>query len=189
MDFKEYLSYFSEIIGGDPVVPPYDNPDYMDYAKLNWSRTNRWLKKGQLDPGAKDLVASLEQPQEWILITEPWCGDAAHSVPFIHLLAMVNPLITLKIELRDQPPMRIEQYLTKGTKSIPKLVVRDAGGHDLLTWGPRPAALQAIFEQMKAEGKTQEDAKEVLQKWYNADQGQSVQKELVALLQAHTEQV
>lgn len=186
MNFTQYLSYFSGIIDGDSVVPPYDDPDYMDYAKLNWSRTNRWLKKGVIDTEAGEVVKAVNQPQEWILITEPWCGDAAHSVPFIHMLAAGNPLITLSIELRDQAPMRIDQYLTNGTRSIPKLIVRDAKGNDLLTWGPRPAALQSRFDQMKADGHTLDAMKEELQKWYNQDKGQAVQQELAALLREHS---
>lgn len=182
MDFKEYLSHFSQIIEAEQPAAPYDAAHYMEYTKLNWSRMNRWLKKGELNPRAKAVVSALGEPQEWILITEPWCGDAAHSVPFIHMLAETNPRITLNVELRDQPPHRIEEYLTNGARSIPKLVVRDANQQDVLTWGPRPAELQAIHEQMKVEGKSFEDINEIVQKWYNADHGQSIQQELADLL-------
>src|SRR5690554_5790422 len=134
MDFKEYQAHFSKIVDGDDVAAPYDEPEYMDYTKLNWSRTNRWLKRGELDSDLKSLIESIDDAQEWLVITEPWCGDAAHSVPFIHMLADLNPKISLRVELRDQPPHSIDKYLTNGTKSIPKLVVRDASGKDLFTW-------------------------------------------------------
>lgn len=182
MNFEEYIQYFEHILTMEDKPEPYNEPDYFDYTKLNWSRTNRWLKKGELSQAIRDAVASIKEPQEWILITEPWCGDAAHSVPFIHMLAELNPFITLRIELRDQEPFRINEYLTNGGKSIPKLIARDQDGKDLFTWGPRPADAQAMFERMKAEGADFEAFKEGVQKWYNQDRGQGLQSELEVLL-------
>lgn len=182
MEFERYLAYFNEILEASQPQAPYDDEEYYQYTKLNWARTNRWLKKNQLDPRASKVVQSLDQPQEWILITEPWCGDAAHSLPFIYLLAQLNPKIKLDIVLRDQPPHLIGQYLTAGSKSIPKLIIRDAQGKDLAVWGPRPAPAQDLFEKMKAEGREFEGIKEELQKWYNKDAGQALQDELADLL-------
>ena len=114
MDFQTYTAKFKDIIN-DPEPPsPYDNPDYLEYAKLNWSRMNRWLKKAELSGQLSDAVKRIAQPQLWLVITEPWCGDAAHSVPFIELAARLNPLITVDYELRDAPPFRINTYLTDG---------------------------------------------------------------------------
>jgi hypothetical protein len=72
--------------------------------------------------------------------------------------------------------------LTNGGKSIPKLIIRNDVGHDKVVWGPRPDALQNIFEQQKAEGKPFEEIKEAIQKWYNEDKGEEIQKELTKLL-------
>jgi len=84
--------------------------------------------------------------------------------------------------LRDTEPYLIDEYLTNGGKSIPKLIIRNDVGHDKVVWGPRPAVLQAIFEQMKAEGKPFEEIKEFIQRWYNEDKGEAIQKELIGLL-------
>ena len=182
MDFTTYLAVFEHIINNPQPDAPYDKPEYLDYARLNWSRMNRWLKKGQLDQQLIDTIARITEPQQWIVITEPWCGDAAHTVPFLHLAGELSPLISVSYELRDAEPFRINSYLTNGGKSIPKLVIRDQKGDDLAVWGPRPAACQEIYQTLMASGAGFEQVKTDLQHWYNQDKGQSAQTELLALI-------
>lgn len=177
MTFETYLSAFKDIIDNARPPAPYDNPDYLDYTILNWSRMNRWLKKGVLDAKLINMVNDLP-PQQWIVITEPWCGDAAHSVPFLHLLAVHNAQITVEYERRDSPPYLIHDYLTNGSKSIPKLIIRDESGQDIAIWGPRPLACQTLYDGLIAEKADFNTVKATLQKWYNADKGSSLQDEL-----------
>ena len=188
MNFQEYLALFKSIVEKDRGnnEPPYNNPDYMDYTRLNWSRMNRWLKTGKLSDALLDTVRKIDKPQQWIVITEPWCGDAAHNVPFIEMAARENPLISVSYELRDAEPFRIEQYLTNGTRSIPKLIVRDADGNDLGTWGPRPADCQILYAQLANEKAPFEKVKVELQNWYNANKGNDLQQELIPVLSRTT---
>lgn len=182
MTFQEYLDYFEQILASPKDFPPYDNDEYLNYTKLNWSRMNRWLKRFEPTAAVKSLIGSITEHQHWIVITEPWCGDAAHSVAQLYQMVKNNPNIDFDIQLRDAAPFLIEDYLTNGGKSIPKLIIRNDVGHDKLIWGPRPQALQAIFETMKAEGKSFEETKELMQKWYNEDKGEALQQELIAEL-------
>jgi hypothetical protein len=184
MDFANYEQYFESILNGETIVAPYDKPAYMNYTKLNWTRQHRWLKTGELNADLINLVMQIKHPQHWIIITEPWCGDAAHILPFIHKLTQMNPLITLDIQLRDSEPHLINSYLTGAnkSKSIPKLIVRNSEGHDLMVWGPRPQENQELFEQMKGDERDMEEIKLRLQKWYNDDKGRSLQHELLEAL-------
>nr|WP_294928766.1 thioredoxin family protein [uncultured Flavobacterium sp.] len=185
MTFKEYQHYFETIIN-KPIEEqdaPFDNPDYMEYTKLNWSRMNRWLKTGKLTDDIKTVVRDIGSPQNWIIITEPWCGDAAHSVPFIEMIAGENPLISTSYSLRDSSPSLIDAYLTNGSKSIPKLVIRGENGKDIAIWGPRPENCQQFYQQLLDEKADIEKIKTDLQIWYNANKGQALQQELLALLQ------
>ena len=81
MTFEAYHQYFESIIQKSPEqqTAPYNNPDYFDYTKLNWSRMNRWLKTGKITDAMTEAVKAIDSPQQWIIITEPWCGDAAHG--------------------------------------------------------------------------------------------------------------
>lgn len=91
-------------------------------------------------------------------------------------------MISVSYELRDSAPFRIEDYLTNGTKSIPKLVIKDNGGKDLATWGPRPKGCQQLYSRLKAENANFEKIKMELQHWYNSNKGLDIQKELALLL-------
>lgn len=183
MNFQSYLDNFKRILDSTKPEAPYDNPDYFEYTKLNWSRMNRWLKNGVLDEELQQNIKKINTPQTWIVITEPWCGDAAQIVPFFQLIAALNPLITTEYELRDAAPFRIEQYLTNGSKSIPVLVVKDAEGKDIFSWGPRPEEAQKLYLSLHKRNADFEETKIALQQWYNRDKGRTIQEELKALLQ------
>ncbi|HLT87430.1 MAG TPA: thioredoxin family protein [Sphingobacterium sp.] len=182
MTFQEYLDYFEQILASPEDYDPYGDEEYLNYTKLNWSRMNRWLKRFEPNDATKSLIASITEPQHWIVITEPWCGDAAHSVAQLYQIVKNNPNIDFEIQLRDKEPFLIEDYLTNGSKSIPKLVIRNDVGHDKVIWGPRPQPLQDLYMQMKEDGNSFEEIKEVLQKWYNEDKGEELQRELLAQL-------
>ena len=189
MNFKDYQYYFQEILQQDQHIAPYDNPNYFNYAKLNWSRMNRWLKTGQLSEEIKDITTQINTTQNWIVITEPWCGDAAHIVPFIEMIAQLNENINIDYELRDAEPHRINNYLTNGkSKSIPKLIIKDAEGKDLAIWGPRPAACQTLYDELLAKNASFEETKTALQVWYNTDQGKEIMLELSALIKSSMQQ-
>ena len=145
---------------------------------------NRWRKTGKLSEELKLAIQEINTPQHWIVITEPWCGDAAHSVPFIEMASAENPLITVSYELRDSEPFRINDYLTHGGKSIPKLIIQDAKGNDLGTWGPRPKDCQDLYARLMAENADFEKIKTEIQHWYNTNKGVDVQKELLDLIEA-----
>jgi hypothetical protein len=178
MNFSDYQQTFDHILSGELTSAPYDDLHFIEYVKLNHSRQNRWVKKGVLLDEAVDAINNIQSKQTWVLITEPWCGDASHTVPFIVKLAELNPLIALDIQLRDSENSEIDSYLTNGGKAIPKLVIRDNTGKDILIWGPRPIETQALFHKLKEQNRTFEEQKIGLQQWYNENQGAAVQKEI-----------
>lgn len=182
MQFEEYVSYFQAILENPENFEGYQDEEIFNYTRLNWSRMNRWLKKFEPNAETVSFMNAITTKQHWILITEPWCGDAAHSVPMIYQMVKNNPLLILDIQLRDAEPYTIDQYLTNGGKSIPKLVIRNEQGDDLAVWGPRPQGCTDLFVKMKDKGAEFNDIKEEIQKWYNQDKGAAIQEELVNIL-------
>jgi len=182
MNWQTYYEMFNSIL--EEPTGTYLDPEFLHYTKINLARTTRWLKNFNPSPESIQALEEISSPQHWELITEQWCGDAAHSTPVIYKLSTLNPLIKLNIQLRDQGS-EIDSYLTSGSKSIPILIVRDEDGKDLYTWGPRPVAAQDDFLKMRASESDMTIVKEALQKWYNQDKGQSTQSELVALIKEH----
>ncbi|MGB9696744.1 MAG: thioredoxin family protein [Ignavibacteria bacterium] len=159
------------------------NNPYQEYTKLNLVRMNRILKTIEI---SKDFVRVLNQIHEkvyWLLISEPWCGDAANSVPIIAKAALKNPTITLRIFLRDSNPEIMEQYLTNNAKSIPILVMLDENLNEVFRWGPRPKELQKLVMNMKNSNQfSKEEIIKKTQLWYAEDKSKSIQDELTNLL-------
>lgn len=181
MNFTNYQNLFDEILTSEKPAAPYNDEAYFNYTELNHKRQDRWQKKGELLDLTKEALTKVNQKLNWILITEPWCGDAAHSNPFIDLMAEYSDQVNLKIQLRDSGS-EIDQYLTNGGKSIPILIVRDADGKDIFIWGPRPAEAQAIHISNQKSDKSEEEKKIELQKWYNSDKGVEIQNEIISLM-------
>jgi len=182
MNFIAYQQLFQDILDNPNPPAPYDNPDYINYTKLNWSRQERWLKTGVLNDILVAIIQAISKKQLWTIITEPWCGDAAHTLPFLHMLAELNPLIEVDYQLRDSEPFLINKYLTRGAKAMPKLIISNSENKELAVWGARPAACQLLFEQLVKDHVPMDQKKIVLQQWYNADKGVSLQNELIAIL-------
>lgn len=181
MNWAEYETKFEEVLDGTNRNDPYDQKVYQEYVKLNQSRISRWLKKDIMTAEMKDVVDSITSPQKWVLITEPWCGDAAHSTPAINMITELSDKVELEVQLRDVDS-EIDNYLTNGGKSIPMLIVRDENGKDLFTWGARPKACQDMVIEMKTMDLSLQDKNMRIQQWYNKDKGVTIQKELAELL-------
>lgn len=183
MTFENYLQLFEDILNHPENHPTYQDEEYYQYAKMNWARMGRWIKRFEPTSAFEQFVKSIAEKQQWIIITEPWCGDAAHSVPMLAKMAAQNPNVTVDIQLRDSAPFLIDSYLTNGGKSIPILVIRDENGQDLAVWGPRPAACQELFLKLKEQGMDFSGIKEEIQKWYNTDKGVAIQQEIQSVLE------
>lgn len=184
MNTEQYLAYMNAIVQTnlEDQVTPYTKAEYLEYTRLNTSRQSRWLKTQTVSEDLQAVLKEIKSPQQWLVITEPWCGDAAHVNPFIMLAAKENGLINLTFELRDSAPFSIEKYLTNGAKAIPKLVIRDEHGNDLATWGPRPAGCQALYTELKARNAAFDEVLTAVQNWYNSNKGKEIQEELTKLL-------
>ncbi len=139
---------------------------------------NRWLKKGQIHHEMKDRLEQVNEKLNWILITEPWCGDAAQASPFIYLMSKLNSRSTLEIQLRDSNS-EIEKYPTNGNLSIPKLIIRNEENKDIFTWGARPKKLEDHRKSLIESGIDPRELKIKEQQWYNEDKGESIVNEIV----------
>ena len=182
MTYPEYQQLFDLILEHENPSYPYTNEAYINYTKLNRSRMRRWDKQLSLDDDLLEKLKRIDTPEHWIIITEPWCGDAAHSLPFLMRMTAANALISCDLVLRDIEPFLIESYLTNGTRGIPKLIVRDESGADIFTWGPRPKPAQQLMNELKAANADYETIKIALQQWYNHDKGETICREMGDLI-------
>lgn len=181
MNYKEYYTLFENILNKQNINPPYDKEAYYNYTKLNITRMRRWDKQQLPNEELINAIKAIDKKQHWIIITEPWCGDAAHVIPFMMKMVALNSLISYEIQLRDSEPFLIQSYLTNGSKSIAKLIVRDEQDNDLFTWGPRPKPAQGLLNGLRASNASHDEEKIQLQNWYNADKGVTFCEEILDL--------
>lgn len=180
---EEFLKSIKALLRENKTTGSNHSESMLHYTKLNVSRMKRWLKTGKLNADLVEKIKSIKEPQTWVILTEAWCGDAAHTVPFMTMLADLNPNITLDIRLRDENLDLMDQYLTNGGRSIPKLIAFDKNNNEVFNWGPRPEAMQKAFMEMKANDAPYAEIQEALQKMYNEDGGKSFQKEIIECLE------
>ena len=161
---------------------------FYEYRKLNFQRSSRLEKTFEQTEEVKILLSQIVSPQQWIVITESWCGDSAQNLPIIARLASLSDMIDIKIVLRDPNPDFMDLYLTNGGRSIPKLIVFDENDNELFRWGPRPAEAQNLFTKLKNEGMEKSEIYKELHLWYGRNKGKEVELELAQLIKKTAEQ-
>ena len=127
--YAEYLALMNLVVTEQRTTGPKQTPELAEYTRLNLHRMNRLNKTTVLSQELQQLIYQIEAPQTWYLLTEAWCGDASQSVPVIAKIAAMNPHLTLRLLLRDEHPEIMDEYLTHGGRSIPKLIALDADGN------------------------------------------------------------
>jgi hypothetical protein len=184
MSYEAYKTMVEDLLAQGKTTGPNQSEGFIHYTQLNQQRVHRLEKTTEVLPAVRESIGSILRPQTWLVLTEAWCGDAAQSLPVIYTLAKLNPLIDLRLLLRDENLELMDQYLTNGaSRSIPKLIGLDTvTREELFTWGPRPTALQESFMGMRSEGLSYDVIKEELQRWYNKDKTVSIQQEMGALV-------
>jgi hypothetical protein len=163
---------------------PNQSEDLLDYTKLNIHRMNRLDKTIDLETDLIQRLKHLPCSVNWLLITEAWCGDAAQNLPILNKMAEASPKINLRLLLRDDNLEIMDQYLTNGGRSIPKLIMLDGEMNEIANWGPRPAVVQEMVMENKRTGAMPySEFGKVVQKWYATDKGKSLQLELMAIIE------
>ncbi|REA58639.1 thioredoxin family protein [Dyadobacter luteus] len=182
--YADYMLLMEKVVAENRTTGPNQSDDLSYYTKLNLARMQRLNKKVTISEELKEMVGQISVPQTWYILTEAWCGDAAQNIPVLAAAALSNPSITVKLLLRDENPELMDAYLTNGGRSIPKLIAVDHEFNELFTWGPRPAGAQELMLQQKANpAKSLKEFVEDIQRWYIADKTESVQKEMVEILE------
>ncbi len=186
--YAEYVALTEKLVAEGRTTGPIQSEAMAHYTKLNLTRMHRLDKTVHLRDELVEAVKALGNRYDWTVITEAWCGDAAQNLPIISALAEQNPEINLSLVLRDDNLDLMDQHLTNGGRSIPKLLIYDKiTGQVVTTWGPRPAPVQQMvvdYKHMDKETKPPyQEFVVVVQKWYNQDKTQTLQQELLDVLQ------
>jgi hypothetical protein len=184
MSYSAYRTLVKQLAEKGKTTGPVQSEALVNYTQLNDRRMKRWDKTLKFSEESVAKIKAVDTKISWLVLTESWCGDASPSLPVLHKITALNPNISLKIVLRDENVDLMNQFLTNGGMSIPKLIAVDSSSEDVLyDWGPRSTAATKLVEDYKAEhGTLTAEFKQELQVWYNKDKGQSVLEDILASL-------
>ena len=158
----------------------------VEYTALNAVRMRRVAKNAKVPPSLSSLLESGRlRGQQWTVITESWCGDAAQTGPLMATLAE-RAGIVIQWVLRDSAPPIIEDFLTDGAKSIPLWIISSSNGEVLGQWGPRPKELQELVSANKKQPEpvSKGDMAIQIQLWYAKNRGGAFFAESESLLRS-----
>ncbi len=187
LSYGQYRSLIDTLVAEGKTTGLIQKPVLVEYTALNVVRMNRLDKTTVLQTDLCQALDALERPLLWLVLTEAWCPDSAHTVPVLAKVEEYSPRVSLRLLMRDENADLMDHFLTHGSRSIPKLICLDAEtGEELGTWGPRPAPLQALVMDHKRDpqGVSHDDFLAEVQRWYARDKSAGLQSELTSLLKA-----
>jgi len=184
ISYSDYRALVSKLVEQNSTTGNEKTEALVNYTMLNDRRMKRWDRTLKISDKNKSQIENYKKKITWLVITESWCGDAAHVMPVINKAAELNNNINYRIVLRDGNDALMNQFLTNGGKAIAKLIMIDNDTNNVVnTFGPRPTLATELVNTYKAEhGQLTPEFKEDLQRWYNKDKGQSTLRDLLHLL-------
>jgi len=184
--WDEYLAFARHLFDNEGKttsdIEDFNTPEIINYTKINFARIKRIDKQLAFIPKALDLLPLIPIQWQWYMLVESWCGDVAQVGPVIAEFAEKTGTVDLKLMLRDKNLPIMDQVLTNGGRSIPKLIcVNRETGEFIGSWGPRPQILQKLIDTWAEEKLGLMVKAERIHKWYADDHTIHTQLELVSV--------
>jgi len=156
-----------------------------NYTLLNNSRMKRLDKTMKIEEDVLEKFKQYHKNVTWLVLTESWCGDAAHAMPVMNKLVEQAKNLDFKILYRDENKELMNRYLTNGTMSIPKLIAFDNETQEVINdWGPSPLMIMNKTKDFKAANATlTTEFKKEIQIWYNQNKGKCIARDLLKLIE------
>lgn len=152
ISYTAYRDLVERLVSENSTTGATKTEALIEYTKLNDRRMKRWDKTLKIPLNFEEKIKSIDYKVTWLVITESWCGDAAHLMPVMNKISEMNKNINFKVVLRDENDELMNQFLTNGSKSIPKLIMIDDETNDIVsTYGPRPNVVTKLVNDFKNE--------------------------------------
>ncbi len=179
-----YINYYQKIqnFASEKTTSGHDvTAERIEITKLNLHRMKR-LNEAKFE---NELIL-LTTPIAAAIITEAWCGDSAQNIPWLeHFFNSCSPKITSQYFFRDDNPELMNQFLTNGSRSIPKCILfNKQNGEVLGTWGPRPEEIKNWLAELRSENPEmpKHDWEIELHKYYTKNNGAAIMSDLSKII-------
>lgn len=180
MEYGDYRTMIDQLLEKNQTTGTNHSESMLHYTVMNVRRMNRLEKTVKLQESTLSTIDNLQRFYTWLVITEAWCGDAAQILPVLQAMADHTEHIEMRVILRDEHPELMDQFLSNGSRSIPKLIsIEQESGEVVGSWGPRPEPAQELLLAYKADPKVPyQEFNKNLQQWYNKDKSRKIQEEV-----------
>lgn len=184
ISYEEYRRLVTNHVEKGTSSGPNQSEALSNYTLLNNSRMKRLDKTIKIKNDIAKKFQNYKGDLTWLVLTESWCGDAAHSMPVMNKLAQLTPNIEFKVVQRHENVELMNEFLTNGKMAIPKLIVYDNNKNEVINnWGSKPSKVVEMIEDIKKiQGTLTSEFKIELQVWYNKDKGKNISEDLSKLL-------
>jgi len=187
MSYDEYINILENLVLEGKTTGPNQSEAYAAHTKMAAQRIRKWGKIFKLNEEqlyALGKVKAAEKNIGWLMIVEAWCGDVGQNLAPLKKIADASG-IELRLVLRDDNLELIDNFLTNGGRSIPKLIAIDLGEFtSLWDWGPRPEMLQDWYlDKKKARDFNYETVSEEMHLWYAKNRHSELVDEMVEMLE------
>jgi hypothetical protein len=179
--------FFLASLQGAPRVEPalFDEgltwEQFLDRVEMQRELWLRTAAEASVSPELIERVRQAGRHLQLLVVAEDWCPDSAYSVPYVaRLAALAHVPFRIVNGTAGESLMRAHRT-TDGRTATPTVVLLREGV-DVGAWVERPAVLQELFRSI---GASPDNARRFAQRgsWYEADRGDTVLKEIVALIE------
>ena len=80
ISYIEYRELVALLAERNSCSGPLKSEGQIAFTRLNDRRMKRWDKTLKVSNEVRKKLEDITEPMTWIVITESWCGDAAHIV-------------------------------------------------------------------------------------------------------------
>ncbi len=156
--------------------------EFLRAARSNAELWQALARRASVEPEMIVRVESVGGQWHLLVLADDWCGDAVNIVPVVAALAEGARNLDLRIVPRDANADLMDAHLTRGSRSIPIVILLDADYEERGWWGPRPTVLQE-WVQSHGRGMPKDERYREIRRWYARDRGRVIAREVVELME------
>ena len=141
--------------------------------------------RAEVAPDLLDRLAAAGDGWRILAVAEDWCGDSAHTLPYVAALADAAPGVELRVVTSEEGRGIQETQRTPDGRAVtPVFQLMDAEGRDRGCLVERPPELQRWF--LAAQDSAADERALYAEKYarYDADAGASTLEEMVRVVEA-----
>lgn len=157
-------------------------PEYLETVDKNRELWHAMAQRVRIAPEVARRAERVGGQWHLLALSEDWCGDAVNTLPVVAALADAAANLELRVLGRDDNPDLMDAHLTGTSRSIPVVMLLDAGYEERGWWGSRPAELQRWVMEEGMELHPEDRYREV-RRWYARDRGATTLREILELLE------